>query len=562
MLHDIAVIMRGHPEIVIFLALALGYFFGKRIKIFGFSLGTTASVLLAALVVGQVGIEVPEIIKNISFALFIFCVGYKVGPQFFNALKGDGYKYILIVLVVAFTAAGSAIALGKLLGSGQGTTAGIFAGAMTTSAALGTAGGAISQLSVSTLVKGAMNVNVAVAYAITYIFGTAGAIIILKLIPALLKVDLKAEAKKLEKEMGIASENTAGESEFSWASQLDLRAYKISNKNIPGKKVQDIEALLPGRVAIEKIKRAGNILEAAPDIAIQQDDILLLVGRPSLIVRASEIIGPETDPSDFGNVMGETMEVCVLNRNIAGKTLGELSKDKLAHGVFLKHITRQSHEIPVGRDIVVHKCDVLQFIGGKDDVERVVKLLGYAERPTIMTDLTTLVVGCIAGTLLGLIVIPAWGLPITLGVEGGVLVAGLLCGWLRSIHPTFGQIPGPAQWLLSDFGLNFFIACVGITAGPHAVHAFKTSGMTIFLSGIVVTTLPLLAGFIFGRKVFKMNILLLLGSLSGAHNVTAALNELTEEAESAVPAIAYAVPYAVANVVLTVMGSFIINIMR
>jgi putative transport protein len=561
MLHDIGMIMRGNPEIVIFLAIALGYFLGSRIKIFGFSLGTTASVLLAALVVGQVGIAVPEIIKNISFALFIFCVGYKVGPQFFNALKGDGYKYILIALVVAFTAGASAILLGKWLGSGQGTTAGIFAGAMTTSAALGTAGGAINQLPVSSAVKAAMNANVAVAYAITYIFGTAGAIIILKLIPRLLKIDLKSEARQLEKEMGIIAESAAGAAEFSWAAQLDLRAYKISNKDIPGKKIQDLETLLPGRVVIEKIQRAGRVLEAAADTVIEPDDILLAVGRPSLIVRVSEILGPETDPSGFGNVMGETMEVCVLNKNVVGKTLGELSKDKSSHGVFLRRITRQGHEIPVGRNITVHKCDLLQFIGGKEDVERVVRLLGYAERPTVMTDLTTLAVGCIAGTLLGLIVVPAWGLPITLGIGGGVLVAGLLCGWLRSIHPTFGQIPGPAQWLLSDFGLNFFIACVGITAGPHAVHAFKTSGMAIFLSGIVVTTLPLVVGFIFGRKVFKMNILLVLGSLSGAHNVTAALNELTEDAESAVPAIAYAVPYAVANVVLTVMGSFIINVM-
>ncbi len=561
MLHDMAVIMRTNPEIVIFLALAIGYFLGKRIKVFGVSLGTTASVLLAALVVGQVGIEVPAIIKNISFALFIFCIGYKVGPQFFGALKGDGYKYILVTLVVAFSAVASVFILVKLLGLGQGTAAGIFAGAMTTSAALGTSEGAISQLPLAVAAKQVLNANVAVAYAITYIFGTAGAIVIIKLIPRFLKVDLKVEARKLEKEMGLTSEDGGSDTEFSWASQLDLRAYQAMNSGIPGKKVQEIEAMFPGRMAIDKIKRAGALLESAPDTILQAGDVLMIVGRPNLMVRASDLIGPETDPSEFGNMTGEVMEVCVLNKNIAGKTLGELSKDRKAHGVFLRRITRQGHELPVARDTVVHKCDLLQFIGGKDDVERVVKLLGYVERPTIMTDLTTLSVGCIAGTLLGLIVIPEWGLPITLGVGGGVLVAGLFCGWLRAIHPTFGQIPGPAQWLMSDFGLNFFIACVGITAGPQAVHSFKTNGVAIFLAGIAVTTIPILVGFIFGRKVFKMNILLLLGSLTGAHNITAALNVLTEDSESSVPAIAYAVPYAVANVVLTVMGSFVVNMM-
>jgi putative transport protein len=561
MLSDAAYIMRNNPEIVIFLALGLGYFFGKRLKFFGFSLGTTATVLLAALVVGQVGVEIPAILKNISFALFIFCVGYKVGPQFFGALKGEGIKYILIALVVAFTAGASILGLCKFAHMGKGTAAGIFAGSMTTSAALGTAEGAIGQLPVSADEKRDMDANVAVAYAITYIFGTAGTIILIKLIPTLMKKDLKAEAKKLEKEMGVVSENASGEAEFSWASQLDLRAYKVTNKDILGKQVQEVETLLPGRVAIDRVHRAGNFLETTPETVIQAGDTLMIMGRPSLIVRASAVIGPETDPAEFGNVTGEVMEVCVLNKEVAGKTLGELSKWKSGHGVFLKRITRQGHEIPIARDMVVHKCDLLQFTGGKDDVERVVKLLGYAERPTVMTDLVALAAGCIGGTLLGLIVLPAWGLPITLGVGGGVLVGGLLCGWLRSVHPTFGQIPGPAQWLMSDLGLNFFIACVGITAGPQAMHSFKSNGMAIFLAGIVVTTVPLVVGFIFARKVLKMNILLALGTMSGAHNITAALNVLTEESESSAPAIAYAVPYAFANVVLTVMGSFIINMM-
>lgn len=561
MVHDIAGILRANPEIVIFLALALGYFFGKRVKIFGFSLGTTVSVLLAALVVGQVGITIPPIIRNVSFAFFIFCVGYKVGPQFLGALKGEGLKYITIALIVAATAVTSVIILGKAFSFSGGTSAGVFAGSMTTSAAIGTAEGAVAQLSGTPAEKQAMDASVAIAYAITYVFGTAGTILILKLIPRLLNVDLKAEAKKLEKEMGSVEEDMGGETEFSWGAQLDLRAYKATNKNIFGKKIREVEALFHESAAIDNIRRSGNIVQAAPDMVIQPDDILMVMGRSRVIVHASTIIGSETDPFEFGKVAGEVMEVCILNKEVAGKTLGELSRNKAAHGVFLRRITRQGHELPIARDTVVHRCDVLQFIGGKGDVERVVKLLGYAERPTVMTDLATLAVGCIAGTLLGLIVLPAWGLPITLGVGGGVLVAGLVCGWLRAVHPTFGQIPGPAQWLLSDLGLNFFIACVGITAGPKALSSFKTNGMAIFISGIVVTTLPVIIAFVLGRKVFKMNILMLLGSLTGAHNVTAALNMLTEESDSFVPAIAYAVPYAVANVVLTVMGSFIVNIM-
>ncbi len=561
MLHDILETLRAHPEIVIFLALGLGYFFGKRIKICGFSLGTTVCVLLAALVVGQVGVDVPPLVRNRSFALFIFCIGYKVGPQFFGALKSEGIGYILVTLVVAAAAVVSVVVIGKLMHFGQGTTAGIFAGSMTTSAALGTAEGAIGQLSITDSLKAAMNTNVAVAYAITYLFGTAGAIILIKFIPRFLKVDLRAEAKMLEKKMGALDEGAEGQSEFHWASQIELRAYKVTHANIVGKTVGAIEALFSSRIAIDRIGRAGACFEPAADTLVEAGDSLIVVAGPGAFVGACDILGPETDPCEAKDMSGETLEVCVLNKAIVGKTLGELSRDKSGHGVFLRRITRQGYEIPIVKDLVVHKCDVLQFIGGKDDVERVVKLLGYAERPTIITDLATVALGCILGTFLGLIVIPVAGLPVTLGTGGGVLVAGLLFGWLRSLHPTFGQIPGGAQWFLSDFCLNLFIACVGITAGPQAVHAFKTSGLAIFIAGIAVTSIPIFAGFIFGRKVLKMNILLLLGSLTGAHNVTAALDVLTEDSGSSVSVISYAVPYAFANVVLTVMGSFIVNMM-
>lgn len=561
MLHDIAEIMRNNPQIVLFLALAIGYFAGKKLKIFGFSLGTTASVLLVALVIGQVGIEVPTILKSISFALFIFCIGYKVGPQFFGALKGEGIHYFWISLVVAFMALVTAIGLGKILHFDKGTTAGMFAGSVTTSAALGTAEGAIRHLPIADDKKNSLDTNVAVAYAITYIFGTAGTIIFLKMVPKFWRIDLKEEARKLQVKMGADLEDIDKPELFSWTKQLDLRAYSLRNKDIIGKKVSEVESLFSARVAIDKLNRAGQLMIPTLDTVIQSDDILLIVADHSQFIKASDIIGPEVDRRNMGDLIGEVIEVCVLNKEVVGKTLGELSRSKLVHGVFLRRATRQGHEIPVTRDTVVHKCDVLQFIGAKDDIERAVKFLGYAERPTIITDLATVAIGCVLGTLLGLIVVPVFGFPITLGVGGGVLVMGLICGWLRALHPTFGQIPNDAQWLLSDLGLNLFIACVGVAAGPQALHAFNTSGLNIFLAGILVTLIPIIAGLFFGRKLLRMNVLLLLGALTGAHNITAALNMLTEESESSMPVLSYAIPYAFANVLLTIWGSVIVNVM-
>jgi len=210
---------------------------------------------------------------------------------------------------------------------------------------------------------------------------------------------------------------------------------------------------------------------------------------------------------------------------------------------------------------VIHKCDILRIIGAKDDVERAVKVLGYAERPTNMTDLATVAAGCIVGTLIGLIVVPVFGIPITLGTGGGILVAGLLCGWLRSIHPTFGRIPGGAQWIMGDLGLNLFVACVGISAGPQALEALKTTGLPVFLGGIIITTLPIIVILFLGLKILKMNPVLLFGAATGAHNCTASLNVIMEVSESPLPVLGYAAPYAFANVLLTVWGTIIVNIM-
>jgi len=553
-------ICRNNPQIVLFLAMAVGYAVGK-IKFFGISLGATTCTLLAALALGQMNVEVSPLLKTVSFALFMFAIGYRVGPQFFGALKKDGLNYLWISLIVCFAGLAAAIFLGKLMGFDQGTTAGLFAGSMTQSAAIGTAEGAIAQLPISEAQKTMLDTNVAVAYAITYIFGTAGTIVFLKMVPRMLRIDLKQEARKLEEKMNGGAAAADKPELFSWSRQLELRAYRIPANGTSAKTVRQLESLFPERVYVTRIKRNSEVIKVDPDTAIQANDLIALSGNARSLLAAPGLIGPEVDIADITEVMGEVLEVCILNKKVVGHTLGELSKNKLAHGIFLSKVTRQGHEIPITRDTEIHKCDVFQLIGVREDVERVVGYLGYPERPTNITDLVMVGLGIVLGTLMGLIVLHVGNLPITLGVGGGVLVSGLVFGWLRSVHPTFGQIPAGAQWLLSDLGLNLFIACVGVSAAVQAVQAFETTGLSVFLAGVVLSLLPIILGLLFGRYLLKMNIVLLLGAVAGARVITAALNTLQEDAESTAPALGYAVPYAFSNVLLTVFGSVIISVM-
>ena len=551
---------RNYPQVVIFLAIAIGYYVGK-IKIFGFNLGSTAGVLLAALVLGQMNIEVGSLLMAVGFALFIFAIGYKVGPQFFGALKREGLDYIWISLVVAITGLTVVVLLGKLFHFDAGSTAGILGGAMTQSAVIGTADGAIKHLSISAASKITLESNIAIAYAITYIFGVVGLIIFFKIIPKILGIDLKEESRKLEKEMSAADEEEGLEF-FSWYKKLDLRAYRVQQEKIAGKTVQQLEEMFPGKVAVEKIKRGSSIIKPISTTIIERNDEIALVADRGEFLDADRLIGPEVDDKGVVDILGEILNVCVLKKGVIGKTLGEISKE-YGQRCFLRKITRQGHEIPLTKSTVVHNCDVLQVAGTKDDIEEFVQHIGHPERPTSATDLIMVSIGCVLGTLIGLIAVPIAGIPITLGVGGGILVSGLVFGWLRTVHPTFGQIPSGAQWIFTDMGLNLFIACVGLTAGPKALQALQATGGQIFIAGVILTLTPMIAGLIFGRLFLrKLNPVLLLGALTGAGTVTPALNALKEEADSSVPALGYAVPYAFGNVILTIWGTVIVHVIH
>jgi len=329
MIKQIIALCQNQPELLIFLSLGLGYAIGK-LKFKGFSLGATASVLIVALALGQIpGIVVPGLLKTVSFSLFVFCIGYSVGPQFFGALKKQGLSYIWIALVVAAAALITTLALGKLFHFGPGTTAGLLAGALTTSAAIGTAEGAISHLpGLTAAAKTAMETDVAIAYGITYIFGTVGGILTFTFLPRFMGLNLKDEAKKLEASYsGGDGELDQNPALFSWSKQLSLRAYRVENQALVGKTLPELEALFPERTAVEAMKRNGQKLELTTELTLEAGDLLIL-GSPSRksMLMAVQTIGPEQDISRMSDVIGEVMNICVLNKKVAGKTIEETDR--------------------------------------------------------------------------------------------------------------------------------------------------------------------------------------------------------------------------------------------
>jgi putative transport protein len=549
-----------YPELAIFLTLALGYWVGS-LKVGKFNLGAVTGVLLAGVLVGQMQITISPNVKSVFFIMFLFAVGYGVGPQFFRGLKSDGVPQVFFSVLQCLASLITAYLVARFLGYDAGAAAGLLAGSQTISAVLGVATDAVNQLPISGDQKTALINNMPVAYAVTYLFGTAGSAWLLASIgPKLLRVDLAEECKQLEAKMG------GGEAELgviSLSRRFDVRAFQVTNQDLANKTVGELEALAKeARGFILRIHRGSAIIEASPSTIIQQDDVVAVATRQEVLIERGSKIGPEVDDKALLDFPAEALDVVVTNKVLAGQTLSALAVQESARGVFLRRITRGGRELPITPGTRVDRGDVLTLVGAKLYVERAAEEIGYADRPTNLTDMVFVGSGIVLGGLVGALTVHVGGIPLSLSTSGGALIAGLVFGWLRSVNRTFGRIPAPALWILNNVGLTTFIAVVGISAGPSFVAGLKEAGLSLFFAGIVVTSVPLIIGVLMGKYLFKFHPGITLGAAAGARTTTAALGMIEDVAKSKVPALGYTVTYAVGNTLLTIWGLVIVLLMN
>jgi len=549
-----------HPELAIFLTLALGYWVGN-VKLGTFSLGSVTGVLLAGVLVGQMNITISANVKSVFFIMFLFAVGYGVGPQFFRGLKSDGVPQAIFAVLQCAVSLLAAFGVAKFLGCDAGVAAGLLSGSQTISAVLGVATDTINQLDIPADQRTTLLNHMPVAYAVTYIFGTAGSAWLLASIgPKLLRVDLAAECKQLEAQLGARDEEPGV---VPAARRFDVRAYRVTNERLVNQTVAGFEGRLKDtRTSIERIRQGDRIVDAEPASVIQLGDVLAVVGRRGVLVETDLAIGPEVQDVELMDFPGEVMDVVITNKAFAGQTIRELAEADIARGVYLRNLTRSGHEMPFAAGTAIDRGDVLQIVGAKRNVERAAGELGYADRPTNATDMTVVGIGIALGGLLGAQTLRVGGIPLTVSTSGGALIAGLVCGWLRSVNRTFGRVPAPALWVMNNVGLTTFIAVVGITSGPSFVTGLKVAGIILPLAGVVVTSVPLIAGVLMAKHLFRFHPAIALGAAAGARTSTAALPLLEAVAQSKVPALGYTVPYAVGAILLTIWGLVIVLLIQ
>ena len=552
-------VFRQNPVIPIFLTLGLGFWLGGfRYKTF--SLGPVTATLIVGVIIGQMGIPISDTVKSLAFMLFLFAIGYSVGPQFFRSFKGDGVKQICFALVECVVVIGVTVGICKLMGYDKGIAVGVFAGAQTVSAVIGVGSDTIRALDLPDSDKARMLDIIPACYAVCYVFGTVGsAWIIANLGPMLLGglKKVKEETRRLEEEMD-SGDFTPDPGQIVANRPVSFRAYRVEADffNKP-RTVREIEKHLKSRDLrhfVERLRINGEIMDPDPDIRVRNGDIVVLSGRRESIVQDAAWIGTEVSDHELLTFGTENLPVVVSKAGADGITLGELRNKPYMHGVTIHKVLRNDIPLTLRRRLRLEKGDVVTLVGLPEDVDAAVPEIGFSDRPTPETDMVFVGLGIAIGCLIGAIVIKFGSIPVSLSTSGGAILSGLVLGWLRSKRPSFGHIPRSVVWFMDNAGLNLFIAVVGLSAGPSFISGLKEVGPQLFLVGVACTTIPLVICIYIANKLFKFPAAVSLGCVAGSRNAVAALGAIQVSLDSTLPVMGYTVTYAVGSVTLILAG--------
>ena len=511
---------------VLFLIIVIGFIIG-RIKIKGISLDISA-VIFVALVFGHYGMVVPKDFQNLGLVLFIFTIGIQAGPSFFESFRKNGRELALLATVLILSAGLISFVIFYFFGMDKNLVIGLLNGSLTSTPGLAAA------------IDSTGSPLASIGYGIGYPFGVIGVILFVNFLPKILRTNVKAEEQKYLKEQKKSF------------PEILKKYYVVENENVIGKTLGELNVRFMTKAVVSRVMQNNIILVPNADIVFQKGDVVKAVGTFNSLERVKLLIGSETNeviPSDRNY---DVRYILVTNKDVVKKTLGQLNILETYHATITR-IRRSGINISPTPATQLQFGDKLVVVCHKDNMKDVCSIFGDDTSKLSSTDFLPIATGIILGILVGKLSINFNDFSFSLGLTGGILMTALILGRTGKTGPFMWTMTGAANQLLRQFGLLFFLAAVGTSAGTSLLDTFQKYGLELFGYGVAITLIPMILTTIIGHYVLKLNILTLLGTLTGSMTSTPGLAAVDNMSDADAPAIAYATVYPIAMVLLIIV---------
>lgn len=506
----------------LFLIIAIAYIIGK-VQVKGVSLDVSA-VIFVALIFGHFGVSLPKIIQDIGLVLFIFTIGIQAGPGFFDALKKHGINLAILSAILIVSAGLTVVATHYIFGLDMGILAGLLAGALTSTPGLASATDQFGEIS-------------SIGYGIAYPFGVIGVILFLRLLPKMLRTNIQ----QAEQEWDALSS-----AEFP---VLNYRHFKITNSNIDNRTLTQLRFRRMTEASISRVMHETEAFTPTPNTILHLGDIVRVVGTDEALERAQVLLGEPTDKEIPLSGKYDVQSVLVTNKDVVNKTLAELNL-QASYDATVTRIRRSGIDITPSPRARIRFGDKLIIASSKENMTQVQKLFGNDDKRLSDTDILPIALGIVLGVIVGKFTF--------LGLTGGVLIVALILSKLGKTGPVLWTMSSSANVLLRELGLIFFLAVVGTSAGATLVETYQQYGYMLFIVGAAITLIPMIIMTFVAKRIYKTNLLTLLGGLAGAMTSTPGLAAIAPLTRSNAPQIAYATAYPIAMVLLVAVMKLLV----
>jgi putative transport protein len=511
----------------LFLAAALGSLLGN-LKWRGNSLGV-ASVLFVGLAIGAIrpDIKIPDIIKLLGLAIFVYSIGLSSGASFFSSLKNRGVSNLVLTLLILGILSLCIGIAAALLGFDAASAAGLLAGITTNTPALAGLLDAILKNGGDSVQF--MSNNAVVGYSISYPAGVLGLMIALSVMQHLLRVNYAAESKALSKE-------------FSTGLPLVNRTIKITQEAFIGATLRDVKQQEQLQIVFGRLRRDGTDQLCHLEMHLQANDLISIVGEQEEVERTAALLGEPVDIDISGDrSVFDVRRIFVSNPKVAGQTIASLNLHE-QYSVVLTRIRRGDVDSLVTSDTVLELGDRIRVLARKSDMKQIAQLFGDSYEHISHIDLLSFGFGMGIGILIGSIEMTLPGnIIFSLGFAGGPLVAGLVLSYLRRSGPILWALPYSANLTLRQIGLMLMLAAIGINSGSTFLQTMLSPvGPQMLLSGLFISILAGILILFIGYKWLKIPFVLLSGMVS--HH-PANLDFANNRAGNKIPTYGYALAY-------------------